>query len=83
MAGEGHAVLMFGYEDQPYNKCFRLKDSEIQNERRIPFWYPTIEQVRTELQNGIDAMDVMDFFQIAPNYFVLADTGYVVKFVSV
>ena len=76
MESEGHAVLMFGYDDQPYNKCFRLKDSEMTNERKIPFWYPTIEQVRADLQNQI-------YHQIDPKDFVLADTGYVVKFVSV
>jgi len=69
---------MFGYEDQPYSKCFRLKDSAFPNDRKIPFWYPTIEQVRSDLQNGFGIDPNID-----PNDFVLAGTGYVVKFVSV
>ena len=76
MESDGHAALMFGYQDESYNKFFVLKDSEMENERPIPFRHPTIEEVRTNLQNKI-------YPQIDPNDFVLAHKGYVVKFVSV
>ena len=64
---------MFGYTDD----CYRLKDSDsLRGELKVPFKFPTIEEIRTDLDNGFD-------IQLDPNEFILSNTGYVLEFVSV
>jgi len=65
---------MFGYKRR--SRYYETKDSYTEEVLRIPFEFPTIERVREDLINDID-------LQIDQDKFVLAETGYVVKFANI